>query len=97
MQSQIPGQANSYNGVFDAARKISSEFGIRGIYQGLGATFMRNIPANAFYFLAYEGFRRSFTEPGKDPTMMLNFFAGGMAGVSYWATVWFKFNWVFYF
>ena len=51
------------------------------------ATMMRNIPANGFYFYAYEGTRRAFTKKDETPTMAVNFFAGGMAGIAYWATI----------
>ena len=34
-----------YRGIFDAAFRIIRERGVRGIYQGLGATWLRNIPA----------------------------------------------------
>ena len=34
-----------YRGIFDAAFRIIRERGLRGIYQGLGATWLRNIPA----------------------------------------------------
>lgn len=87
LQSQVPGQANAYTGVFDAGRRIFSNFGVAGIYQGLFATMLRNIPANAFYFYAYEGSRRLMTTPGETPSMAANFFAGGFAGVAYWATI----------
>jgi hypothetical protein len=34
-----------YRGIFDAAFRIIRERGWRGVYQGLGATWLRNIPA----------------------------------------------------
>lgn len=64
LQSQKPGQAGGYSGVFDAGRKIASQFGVAGIYQGLCATLLRNIPANAAYFWAYEASRRAATADG---------------------------------
>ncbi len=63
-QSQKPGAAGNYAGVFDAARKIAAAHGVQGIYQGLNATLLRNIPANAAYFWVYEGARRQMTSDG---------------------------------
>jgi solute carrier family 25 carnitine/acylcarnitine transporter 20/29 len=87
LQSQKPGKPGNYTGVFDAARRIGSQFGIQGIYQGLNATFLRNIPANGAYFYVYEGSRRKLTPEGQQPGMLANFTAGGLAGVGYWLSI----------
>eukprot|EP00455_Lapot_gusevi_P049145 TRINITY_DN6913_c0_g1_i1.p1 TRINITY_DN6913_c0_g1~~TRINITY_DN6913_c0_g1_i1.p1 ORF type:complete len:296 (-),score=89.93 TRINITY_DN6913_c0_g1_i1:82-969(-) len=87
LQAQLPGQPPKYNGVFDAAGKIMSQFGVRGVYQGLGATLVRNVPANASYFGTYEATRRALTPPGETPSMTANFIAGGMGGFGYWVAV----------
>jgi len=47
-----------YSSTFDCGKKIVSQYGVRGIYQGLGATILRNIPANAGYFCVYEYSKR---------------------------------------
>lgn len=73
--------------MFDAARKIGSQFGVQGLYQGLNATFLRNIPANGAYFWAYEGARRTMTPANEEPNMAVNFAAGGLAGVGYWLSI----------
>ena len=39
-----------YRNVFDAGQVIFREFGIRGLFQGVGATCLRNIPACSIYF-----------------------------------------------
>ena len=39
-----------YKNVFHAAYVIVKKHGIRGAYQGLPATWLRNIPANSAFF-----------------------------------------------
>ena len=87
LQAQVPGQKDAYKGVLDAGWRIGKEFGIKGIYQGLGATILRNVPANGFYFLGYEGIRQLLTAKEQSPSMPTNFVAGGMAGVAYWSAI----------
>jgi solute carrier family 25 (mitochondrial carnitine/acylcarnitine transporter), member 20/29 len=47
-----------YKGALDAASQIARQYGIRGVYQGLPATWSRNIPANFMYFGCYEIFKK---------------------------------------
>ncbi len=54
MQIQIirakSGGTVMYRNVFHAGWVIAKNHGVRGVYQGLGATWMRNTPANGIYF-----------------------------------------------
>ena len=54
MQTQIirakTGATVQYRHVFHAAYVITSAHGLRGVYQGLGATVLRNFPSFASYF-----------------------------------------------
>jgi len=54
MQIQIirakSGGTVQYRNVFHAGWCILRGYGLRGVYQGLGASIMRNVPANGFYF-----------------------------------------------
>ena len=54
MQIQIirakSGGTVQYRHVFHAGWVIAKTHGLRGVYQGLGATWMRNTPANGIYF-----------------------------------------------
>ena len=47
------GPVKKYNGLVDCAIKIAKEGGIRGMYQGFGATMFRDVPATALYFGSY--------------------------------------------
>ena len=57
MQIQIirakSGGTVQYRHVFHAGWVIAKTRGIKGVYQGLGATWMRNTPANGIYFGRY--------------------------------------------
>ena len=54
MQIQIirakSGGTVQYRNVFHAGWCILRGYGLRGVYQGLGATWMRNTPAFGIYF-----------------------------------------------
>jgi solute carrier family 25 carnitine/acylcarnitine transporter 20/29 len=50
-RARTPG---SYSGVFDAARKIIVNHGLRGMYQGWPATILRNAPGCANSLMVYE-------------------------------------------
>ena len=56
MQAQVPRADGTllYRSTFDCVKQTISRYGIRGVYQGLTATWIRNIPANGFYFYGYE-------------------------------------------
>jgi len=71
---------------FQSAIDIVKRFGIKGIYQGLGATMLRNIPANAAYFGFYETFRRIFSGDDKNTKLspIAALCAGGLGGLAYW-------------
>merc|ERR1712137_202438 len=87
MQSQKPdaqGQLR-YRNTGDCVMQIARQRGIRGVYQGLHATWARNIPANACYFLGYEWMKRTLTPAGAEPSAMALLMAGGFSGVCFWA------------
>lgn len=54
--------------------------GIRGIFRGLGATALRDIPGFSIYFVSYEFLMRQ----KKDPGFAYTLFAGGSAGSISW-------------
>jgi len=80
--------AGQYRGVWDCAKQLYSSRGIVAIYQGLGATTLRNCPCFASYFYGFEFTKRALTKKGEKPTLLTFFFAGGSAGFAFWG-VWY--------
>lgn len=79
-----------YRNVFDCARQIIGRYGLRGVYQGLGPTFLRDIGGNCSYFGVYESIRRYRTPPGGTVADLKAYdvlIAGGFAGLGYWTTI----------
>eukprot|EP00743_Colponemidia_sp_Colp-15_P001943 GILK01002115.1.p1 GENE.GILK01002115.1~~GILK01002115.1.p1 ORF type:complete len:310 (-),score=50.22 GILK01002115.1:112-1041(-) len=89
MQSQtvVAGAAPQFSGVGDAASQIFSRYGLRGVYQGLGSTAIRNIPANSLYFGFYELSKKVLTPVGEDPSVGALFLSGGIGGLAYWSFI----------
>ncbi|KAF2074808.1 hypothetical protein CYY_003872 [Polysphondylium violaceum] len=85
-QMQVQTDKSTYNGIMDCASKIWKQRGIPGVFQGLGATLLRDIPANGAYFGAYEITRRYFAGTGRveDISSTKILIAGAVGGVSYW-------------
>jgi len=86
-QTQNPGAKVQYTGVFTCASYILKNYGIRGAYQGLAATLLRNIPSNALYFANYEWYKELVTPPNKkysDLPAYVQLTCGGLCGFSYW-------------
>lgn len=83
-------QGTPYKGVLDAMKHIFSVYGVRGVYQGMGATLIRNIPCNGLYFCTYEAVRQYYVRQDNlsslselSPSRLLT--AGGAAGFMYWS------------
>ncbi|XP_015931003.1 mitochondrial carnitine/acylcarnitine carrier protein [Parasteatoda tepidariorum] len=77
-----------YNGPVDCIKKLYKEGGIRSIYKGTAATFLRDIPASGMYFMSYEWLQRVMTPAGKsrsDLSVGRTLLAGGCAGICNWA------------
>jgi len=74
-------------GFVGTIKDINRQAGIGGLYQGIGATVCRNIPAVAAYFGVYEAARASFTPKGgrvEDLPSHLLLASGGLGGFFYW-------------
>jgi len=47
-----------YSGLFDCAKKVYAEGGIKSVYKGTGATLLRDIPGSIAWFGTYELVKR---------------------------------------
>lgn len=77
-------------GPFGLTKEILQQEGIRGLYKGLTATFLREIPGYIFFFGGYEVTRHFLTPPGKTKDEIGPFrtiVAGGVGGVSLWVAI----------
>jgi len=88
MQVQVAGKEPQYTGMVDCAQKIIRARGFAGAFQGLNATFLRDIPSNAAYFGFYEMTRRALVPAGgrvEDLSSLSVMAAGGIGGMMYWS------------
>ena len=91
MQIQYKGRGGVRD-TFRTAYDIVKSYGVRGIYQGLGATMIRNVPANSLYFAVYQYLRRKWTTERtlsdgrvvKYVSPLATLTAGGLGGIVYW-------------
>lgn len=72
--------ATKFKGPIQCLSYIYQCDGIRGIFRGLGATTLRDIPGFSIYFVSYEYLIRQKNDPGIAYTL----FAGGSAGAMSW-------------
>ncbi len=66
LQLSGTGTGTKYNGPIDCAKGVIAAEGIQGLFRGTAATLLRDVPGSGVYFGAYVGFKRLFTEPGKE-------------------------------
>lgn len=70
---------------FAMARHLVASYGVGGVFQGLFATALRNVPANACYFGAYKTMLNAMSpDDGQPPAAAGILAAGAVAGVAYW-------------
>lgn len=81
LQLQSTGQGNS-QGPMQCLRNIYRQEGYRGVFKGLGITFLREGPAYGVYFVTYEMLTKTSS---KQPISTLHILlAGGLAGTASW-------------
>lgn len=71
-----------FSGPVQCLRYIYRNEGFRGVFKGLGVTFLREAPGYGIYFLTYEALTRSNSTAPISTFQML--MAGGLAGTSSW-------------
>lgn len=87
LQTQVFQKQPLFTTFGGSVKHIASQYGVRGVFQGLGPTLARNIPAVSCYFGGYEAAKISLAK-GKPAGQQLNAFelmaAGAMGGFAYW-------------
>ncbi|KAJ1972922.1 hypothetical protein H4R35_004412 [Dimargaris xerosporica] len=75
--------------LWQLAHRVYRQEGLRGVFRGTMATFVRDIPGCAIYFTAYEAVRRYISQhttlSWMIPTPITVMLAGGIAGIVDWA------------
>jgi solute carrier family 25 carnitine/acylcarnitine transporter 20/29 len=90
MQTQVFKEKPLFNTFFGTVKYIAGNYGLRGVYQGLGPTILRNVPAVSWYFGAYEWARMRLCAPGETINTLPTYkvlAAGALGGLMYWVTV----------
>lgn len=87
-----PAYKPPYSSVVDCVRATFRESGVRGPFQGLGVTLVRNTPANAVYLGSFEVLKKKATEhyglasPADLPAPAV-VGAAGIGGLLYWLAI----------
>jgi len=82
--SSAPGSSTTLIGT---AQTLYRQGGLRSIFSGTSAMFLRDGIGSYFWFSVFELCKTQFTLKGEsEPRMIGTFLAGGLAGVSFWAT-----------
>lgn len=74
-----------YSGPIDCTKKILGQYGIRGLYHGLGATLL----FRSFFFFwwaSYDVFTRALNKHTSLSQPAVNFWAGGLSAQVFWIT-----------
>ena len=87
----VPDYVPPYTTVGACVRATLKENGFRGPFQGLGATLLRNTPANAVYLGTFEVLKRAAAErmgvPATELPAWTVLSAAGLGGICYWAVI----------
>eukprot|EP00029_Vermamoeba_vermiformis_P012688 TRINITY_DN7588_c0_g1_i1.p1 TRINITY_DN7588_c0_g1~~TRINITY_DN7588_c0_g1_i1.p1 ORF type:complete len:157 (+),score=16.00 TRINITY_DN7588_c0_g1_i1:385-855(+) len=73
-----------YKGPIDCAKKVWQASGLRGIFNGLSATLIRDVPGFGIYFGSYEYFRSVLANKDGELSPWRQITAGGLAGMISW-------------
>ena len=81
LQVQDPTRPRLYGSIFDCARQTLRQQGLPGLYRGMTATMLRDIPSFAAYFGLYESIKAAWRTPDGHNTALQLIGAGGLAGI----------------
>ncbi|XP_005105018.1 mitochondrial ornithine transporter 1 [Aplysia californica] len=77
-------------GPFGLTKEILQKEGVKGLFKGLTATFLREMPGYFFFFGGYEICRHLLTPPGKTKDEigpLRTILCGGVGGVTLWVII----------
>lgn len=87
LQAQFSNQKGTtryFSGPIDCARYLIQRDGIsHGLFRGMWATIVREIPAYAGFYTGFEWMKRTLTK-GEDPNVLQLMISGATGGVGYW-------------
>ena len=89
-KTQLQIRGDQYRGFFNCAGSILKEFGIRGAFQGIVPTMLRNSFANGAWYATYEFLSRAQLKEGQKKADLATWqvlISGGLAGNAYWLAV----------
>lgn len=88
LQAQFSNQKGTgryFTGPIDCARFLIQRDGVgHGLFRGLWATVVREIPAYAGFYTGFEVMKRTLTKEGEDPNVLQLMISGATGGVGYW-------------
>ncbi|TRY55115.1 hypothetical protein DNTS_034531 [Danionella cerebrum] len=84
-QTRSSSGGSKYHGPLHCVAVILREDGVKGLFRGMWALALRDVPCFGLYFLPYELTWRMMTEQGQQPGHSAVLVAGGVAGVVTWA------------
>jgi len=83
LQMEGTGKRTNSTGAFQMARNILRAEGYKGLFRGLGATLLRDIPACAVQLGSYEAYKKIFKSRKMDHALA-SFLSGGLCTFSCW-------------
>jgi solute carrier family 25 carnitine/acylcarnitine transporter 20/29 len=83
LQMEGAGKRVNPTGTFQMARNVITAEGYKGLFRGLGATLLRDIPACAVQLGSYEVYKKTFKEMKMDHSLA-SFLSGGLCTFSCW-------------
>lgn len=74
-------------GPVNLTREILRKDGVKGLYRGLPATVLREVPGYFVFFGAYDLCRQLISPPGKNMGYLETIMCGGVGGVCCWVAI----------
>ncbi|KAG0165366.1 hypothetical protein DFQ28_005510 [Apophysomyces sp. BC1034] len=79
------GEARYFTGPVDCARYLIQQHGVgRGLFRGMWATIVREIPAYTGFYSGFEFTKRQLVSPGKEANVLQLMLSGAVGGIGYW-------------